>query len=490
MSKRKSCESAAHEHTQHVLAHESLRGHRQINSQSHCRQHSILLHVSCCIFETKTMSEKRQATDYQFTVDLVYHFGPKEDYVVQHVDFTKGPAAMLSFGREWELDRLMNRQERTINKMNAGSWVLSEPSYSYQPENIPGNILRPLDAKSPKGAVYFKYLAENGGRAMSQSFWEIKLATVSDDGAIQAVDEDYGGANATLGGGSRFIFGYPRNIHNDKTQKNKNDRTVARWCGLLGLETGNGTINHWKNIIQSLSNVVLPLMILRMRVDCMVGNKTRAHVDSCRGCSPNGVMFHSPGGMLMLSRYVEYKTSVVHYRGEYCPDGDYFIPFDLNAVGDEIILIGRDPLDDARVVWYVGRASIAKDLQPVGRLKYVVMGIRKGCVLTVPFSDAVFRPEAYRTNKRLEELPFIGLVKQAHNKRFRYSDEYLREEKMKVYALGTVPHVWYWFWGWRHMHWIEGNEMAARTHIFMGLCNENVSGANRPGKNAHFVNWK
>jgi len=201
-------------------------------------------------------------------------------------------------------------------------------------------------------------------------------------------------------------------------------------------------------------------------------------------------MFHSPGGMLMLSRYVEYKTSVVHYRGEYCPDGDYFIPFDLNAVGDEIILIGRDPLDDARVVWYVGRASIAKDLQPVGRLKYVVMGIRKGCVLTVPFSDAVFRPEAYRTNKRLEELPFIGLVKQAHNKRFRYSDEYLREEKMKVYALGTVPHVWYWFWGWRHMHWIEGNEMAARTHIFMGLCNENVSGANRPGKNAHFVNWK
>lgn len=435
------------------------------------------------------MPNERQGTGHQFTLDLVYHLGGKDCYTLEYVDFTLGPAEMLSFGREWEVVRLTKRQGRTINKMNAGTWVLSEGPNTYAPENIPGNIRRPVDVKSEEGAAYYRYEAERGGYAMSQSFGEIKLSNIPTNNTIQAVDVDYGGANATLGGGARLIFGYARNRHNDIAQHNKDDWTVARWSGLLELEKSNGTMNHWRNIIKSLQGVVLPLMILRMRVDCMVGNKTRAHVDSCRGCSPNGVMFHHTGGMLLLSRYIEYKSSVVFYKGKHCPDGDYFIPFDLNAVGDELILIGRDPRDSKKVVWYISKASILKELIPIGRLKYVVMGIRGGDVLTVPFSDLRVRPEAHRTNAGLEEVEFDKLVRQANDKRFKYSDEYLRAEKTKVYALGIVPHVWYWFWGWRYMHWFEGDEMAARTHIFMGLCNENVSGANRPGKNRYFVSW-
>jgi hypothetical protein len=222
----------------------------------------------------------------------------------------------------------------------------------------------------------------------------------------------------------------------------------------------------------------------------MVGNKSKAHIDSCRGCSPNGVMTHGEGGMLMLKRYVEFKSSVVFYKGKHCPEGDYFIPFNLNAAGDELMMIGRDPRDEDKVVWYLANSEVVNQLLPVGRIKHVALGIRNGMVLTVPFSDLSYTPEGYRSNKSLEEMEFGKLVKQSERRNFAYSEEYLREEKMKVYALGTVPHKWYWFYGWKHMHWYEGNEMVPRTHIFMRLCDENISGANRPGKNRYFEDWR
>ena len=183
---------------------------------------------------------------------------------------------------------------------------------------------------------------------------------------------DYGGHLASFRygpeGGGNLVFGYSENIHRDVMEKKKG--TVASVCGLVGLEDSKGTLSHWKNIVRSLASMNLPVSVFRLRVECMVGNLTTLHVDSFRGCTPNGMMSHGEGGRLCLKRIPEFKTSVVLYKGK------YFVPFSVRSADNILRLIGDHPYKKDEVAWCHANATAVNDLVPVGTLNVIVVGTR------------------------------------------------------------------------------------------------------------------
>jgi len=440
------------------------------------------------IIEKSNLS--RKATDHKFTANLVYPNG-KNRYVRTPVDPHLPAPEMLSLeGNDKELNKLLLRAARVRYRMRPKAWVLPNPPTGFHSHAIPGNFCRGENMEDEGVQEQIRTrIAAPASIAMAESFNDIQLEKLNKADVIMDPDEDYGNHVASLSGGSHLVMGWCDNEHNDLAQKNKAKGTVARSSGLLELEKKNGSLQHFKNLVRSIAATVLPVAWIRLRINCMRGNRTKAHTDSSRGCSPNGVMFHAEGGKLCFTRRVEFKISVVQLNDS------YFIPFDLSAATNKLWMIGFDDREgkEGKAIWYLFDAAAFNEVRPIGRLKNIVLGIKEGRVNTVPFASEHNTPESFKKNASFIKMDLEYLVKQAKRKNFRCSDTtYLEDEKLKIYELGAEPHVWYWFWGWRYVHWFEGDENVPRTHLFMRLCNESVVGANKPTKrsNRHWIDMR
>jgi len=424
----------------------------------------------------------KHVTNHNFSDGIVY-CGGRYRCVFIAVSPDVAPIQMLSFGEMKELRKLEIRVNRSKNKKTAYSFVLNEAPVGFSLPDLPGNFIRPvsLDCEG-----YWKMDCEQACVAMADSFKQIKLIRRKETHVLESCSVDYGSHLASFRygpeGGGNLVFGYSENIHRDVMEKKEG--TAASVCGLVGVEDSKGTVSHWENIVRSLASLDLPVSVLRLRAECMVGNLTTLHVDSFRGCTPNGMMTHDKGGRLCLRRIPEFKTSVVWYKGK------HFVPFSVRSADNILRLIGEHPDKKDEVAWYHLNATVVNDLVPVGALNVIVVGMRGGRIATVPFCHDDIPPEGCRSCKNFKETSLKALVDLSRNQCFRYSQAYLSKEENKIYTLGEIPHKWFWFWGWRYMHWWDGSPAVRRTHIFMRFIGEVITGASMPGKNRFVVDWR
>jgi len=419
---------------------------------------------------------------------IVYSHGKKAEYCYDVVNPEDAIAATLS-SNEDEREKLQKRIDKLQRGRIGGYFVIPDPPYGFKAKDIPGND--PL-CSHEHFAARNEERATSAAKDMARTFQNMKpdmkkYTFANQPRYARHSTEDYGGHRSIfayddrIGGG--WTCGFRRNLHNDK-MVNKGTGLVSGQCGLVDLEKPS-ILSHWENTVMSLDGEKTPTKFQRPRLELMYGNMTSVHVDSCRGCSPNGMMTHRRGGRLMVSKFIEFKSSIVWYRNR------FFIPFHVRGADDVLWLIGQDdrPGKGKRVIWHKCRASALRDLQPVGSLGVVVMGFKDGKLKTVPFSDEKRTPDHFTSSGSFDAMDFKTLVDRARSDKHAHPD-HNEAERLKVYVLGSVPHKWYWFWGWRHAHWWEGDPMVERTHLFLQICGENVSSANSPSSKEYIKDWR
>ncbi len=151
--------------------------------------------------------------------------------------------------------------------------------------------------------------------------------------SVGVTDEDYGAHGLTV----NFVPGLKNSGELILGQYNNEHNAIKGGCGL--------TKHTWRNpdnqrfariVVKSMIYTLLPHPISFIRINPMAGGKTVWHTDSMRGTTCNMVLFHDAGGMIEVSTFQEFKTSVVSFQEK------QFIPFSGNQGTDKLLLIGLD----------------------------------------------------------------------------------------------------------------------------------------------------
>eukprot|EP00562_Extubocellulus_spinifer_P022583 CAMPEP_0178630070 /NCGR_PEP_ID=MMETSP0698-20121128/10298_1 /TAXON_ID=265572 /ORGANISM="Extubocellulus spinifer, Strain CCMP396" /LENGTH=555 /DNA_ID=CAMNT_0020269441 /DNA_START=20 /DNA_END=1683 /DNA_ORIENTATION=- len=390
-----------------------------------------------------------------------------------------------------EMFLLFGLTERLNNKRRRMTCLLPKAPRNQPPESLlPVNYqyIVPFDPLNHHCTWFHHHAAYTARTAMAVSFDGINLKECKPSGidfyqpevATNAADasDDFGGHVCDLNfqEGDKvghLTFGYYENEHGERnSKKGKTGNERYHRYGLVSCERRNGkTLEHFTNSVHGMADLELPWLWERPRVDAMVAADTLPHTDTFRGCSINGYVAHDDGAVIKLLSFPEFKTSVVTYKGR------HMIPFMYDTAGDTIAMIGfGEGGVKAEVKQF--NASVVNELEPVGRLRHIAVGVKRGMVLTMPFLQTKGEPKAFDTVDSFVCKDLLWLVKTARRKCNCYDRAWLNKQMVTVYSIGQVRHAFYAFLGWRYIHWFEGDVHARRTHIFDRICKENIGGAN------------
>jgi hypothetical protein len=171
-----------------------------------------------------------------------------------------------------------------------------------------------------------------------------------------------------------------------------------------------------------------------MRVNVVVGAKTKWHTDTMRGATPSFILIKQGHSFqLQVRNFPHFRSSVVIYKGK------KYIPHEL---GDkEIVLIGQQ---NGKAQFFLGPVSIFDKLQPFGTLEdWIIVGIKKGKLQVI---SSEF--EAIGSPKDLDLINFENAVEEAE-----LHPQTIPRRNMRFL---TGKNGWEKFHGWKHAHsWFE-----------------------------------
>jgi hypothetical protein len=200
-----------------------------------------------------------------------------------------------------------------------------------------------------------------------------------------------------------------------------------------------------------------------LRVTSICGANTLAHTDSCRGVTPNWLMFHGEGGELTVKIFPSFRCSVVNLRGKlYIPAG-YSSSSGLRMYG----------LDKNKAYKYEFPPSDLQSLIPFGDLPYAVIGLKKGKMQIINLNNFSTIP----SSKDLKLVTFLEAVDACSQ---NPKDKFVRTERTKKLR---EPHKFHQFHAWKHIHYYTGSPHVPRTHAHLRPLRTDPTGSYYKRKN-------
>ena len=194
-----------------------------------------------------------------------------------------------------------------------------------------------------------------------------------------------------------------------------------------------------------------------MRVNLVVGAKTKEHTDCQRGATRN-FMLLEPGKHfnLRVRPFPKFRSSVVKY------DSKFWIPHKLDSRNLTMIgLSGNGPH------FYLFPTTVIDLLEPYGDLvDYVSVGIKDGKIQVIPWNYQVFE-----SPRDMPLLPWESIM--AH-----VSQNPVSAKKPRIRYLAKTDR-WETFYGWQVAHkWLEGTDSDnRRIHVFFRPVREETPSA-------------
>jgi hypothetical protein len=210
-----------------------------------------------------------------------------------------------------------------------------------------------------------------------------------------------------------------------------------------------------------------------MRICPIAGARTLCHTDADRGNTKNYMLCQGDGCGLRVYNFPEFHCCVVTLNG--IP----YIPIGYSERNQSLRMYRSNPNDQrkAQKLEFKGMSKYLTELHPVGRLPFVVVGIKGGLLQiddspSVPYqTDTISTPRDYplvdfRAALAMANLPENAMARPFHDSR-----------------LVGKPHEWVDFEAWKFRHEFEGwNPNCPRTHVFFRLLRQLPTAENYIGK--------
>ena len=247
---------------------------------------------------------------------------------------------------------------------------------------------------------------------------------------------------------------------------------------------------HCKSMLSPLVDETLNLLMDdSLRINCIRGARTLAHTDSHKGNAPNFVFIVKELGVepgwLCYDTFPVFKTSVVKLGGKLC------IPHGYSEASNELKMIGADPRDETKPIYYVFSSSALDSIEPYGNLDFGVIGWKaNGYLQIVPEHEG----NCLCTSPLVfGELTWNEIIADASKQKNRVN----KKPWKRIVHLDRV-NVWQEFQAYCYRHWWVGNPGTLRYHAFFRTIRQcpTSSNINRKGKNkinyidATSGNWK
>jgi hypothetical protein len=212
-----------------------------------------------------------------------------------------------------------------------------------------------------------------------------------------------------------------------------------------------------------------------LRVSAIVGAQTLYHTDSFCGRTDNYLLCHGTGCKLRVYNFPHFHCCVVSLKGH------LFIPMGYSERNQSLRMYSIDPSDDSKVMkfefLYVDKFLC--NLHPVGRLPFVVVGIKDGAL---PIDNSPHPFPSIGTIARPSDYQSISL-KMAIQIARKPINVFTTSHKT-YYDTGEMD-KWTSFPAWMLRHEFVGNNpMCPRTQVFFRLLRQLPTGSNyiRSGK--------
>lgn len=208
------------------------------------------------------------------------------------------------------------------------------------------------------------------------------------------------------------------------------------------------------------------MVLIEPRIGLFRGVSTGYHTDANpRGAHPNAVRPLAKGFGLHLYMGVDFRCSLVEWKGK------YVIPLDLNPVHFRWIQWQEDgtatiEVDKASVFWEVWVKE--PEINVVGSIGCSVISMRGGYPTTCPLDYKDIRAH----NDDLDPLTFSQALATAKANPIQPPTELWK-------TVGEDPGQWDVFFGWKHAHASFGDPWVRRIHVFGCPLRQNGSGQNR-----------
>ena len=110
-----------------------------------------------------------------------------------------------------------------------------------------------------------------------------------------------------------------------------------------------------------------------LRLNCLFGARTLSHTDSFRGNTPN--MLYIPKqewetGWLCYDTFPKFKYSLVKLFGK------FYVPHSYSEASNECRLIGEDPREKNKPIFFVFKADVIDHMEPYGEFNFGVIGFK------------------------------------------------------------------------------------------------------------------
>jgi hypothetical protein len=248
----------------------------------------------------------------------------------------------------------------------------------------------------------------------------------------------------------------------------KHSRLITEATGRC-MDYWNAMCLAMRDVLSKDFAVYSDILLSRMRVMALRGARGTIHTDAFKGVSPNFFIPHDDHAKLRLWRFPEFRTSVVTLNGRlYIPMG-YSEGGGLRMYGVE----GSNPITlQTNAQKYLFPPEEVHNLQPVGRLPFVVSGMKQRRLQIARNSE----PLTSFSDARDFELLSIAYA-------FRNAAEDPMKFPHKKTSILKGTGIAHQFWAWKFMHEYIGKPESERTHIYFRLVREAVSGSNYVGEN-------
>lgn len=247
-----------------------------------------------------------------------------------------------------------------------------------------------------------------------------------------------------------------------------NDQKVKYYGRERCIKSGENL--EWLKLIATEVGKVTQHSMQTMRVNSICGARTQGHTDTLRGLTNNQFIMHQPGMMLVLDKFPAYRVSLVKYQGS------LFIPHCF-CTNDGLVMIAPN-LEGTAPTYYVFRPEVMFDLEPVGVLNVVIMGIKQQLLQILPKLGNE-GPEIIKSPTDLPLITWDMAIKdftpqpQIPKVRFKFMSE-----ANKVYSFNA----------WMHRHWVVGNADCVRTSVFHRFLRESPTASfTRDGQSKNYI---
>jgi hypothetical protein len=194
-----------------------------------------------------------------------------------------------------------------------------------------------------------------------------------------------------------------------------------------------------------------------LRVSAIVGAHTLCHTDSFRGRTDNYLLCHGTGCKLRVYNFPHFHCCVVSLKGH------LFIPMGYSERKQSLRMYGIDPTDSSKAAKFefLNVDKYLRDLHPIGRLPFVVVGIKQG-LLQIDNSPVCFATTStIASPSSYQSISFRTAIDVARNPVNAFPPS-----RKTYYDTGAMD-KWTSFPAWMLRHeFIGNNPMCRRTQVF------------------------